>query len=560
MGPAAQAVIDIDLQGEEASADLKALTSSINSFAETARMSMYAVGGFIAVDKLKDSGVAMLEVFSEAESANNRLQATLKATGNQTGFTVDQLDAMATASADVASVSNESMKEVQNIFARTKVMSGDVFTGATQTALDFAAAMKMDVAEAAEELSEAMVDPANELEKFRRFGITFTQQEKDMLAQMTATGQGAEAQMYVLKRLNEVVGGQSAVAADTWAAKQEKLTHKLDDLYAIGGELISGVLEPMYPILFSIIDTMIAWTPVLDAVGDGLISGSQSLMGWLEPLTVTAAEIQGWAALVESVFENWDDYIAMALLSAGANVVAFATDVAYYFVEVIPGYAKTLWIVMKDIFFQLDDLIGTVVVNIGQNIADFWEALESVMSGGDFDFKPTRLLEGFELKMSELPEIAEKQMSETEKVMRQAAEDLALDLGKDIQVKTEVRVEEARVAEEKKVDENAGLDKGLVLNKDGTGTGGASSEGLLDLSKRISDAAASAKMVAAIDVVAEQQQITNNLLQDANAKPEPIINVNVQQNEVVKAINASSEAIVSATKAIKITKSEGTFG
>lgn len=562
MGPAAQAVIDIDLQGEEASADLKALTASISSFAETARNSMYAVGGFIAVDKLKDAGVAMLEVFSEAEAANGRLQATLKVTGNTTGFTVDQLDAMANASADAASVSNESMKEVQNIFARTKVMSGDVFTGATQTALDFAAAMKMDVANAAEELSEAMMDPANELEKFRRFGITFSQQEKDMLAQMTATGQGAEAQMYVLKRLNEVVGGQSAVAADTWAAKQAQLTNKLDDLYAIGGALIAGVLEPMFPMVLNIVDTMIAWTPVIESVGVGLVSGAESLMGWIEPLTVTAEEIQGWAALVESVFANWDSYIAIALLSAGANVVAFATDVAYYFVDVIPGYAKTLWIVMKDIFFQLDDLIGTVVVNIGQNIADFWAALESVMSGGDFNFKPTAILEGFELKMSELPEIAEKQMSETEKIMRQSAEDLALDLGKDIAVRTEVKVEEAKVAKDKReVKEDPGLDKGLVLNKDGAGTGGSSTEGLLDLSKRISDAAASAKTTAAIASVADQQAITNGLLKEANAKPEAPVNVNVNQNEVVKAINNSAEAIVNATKSLKpTTKSDGTFG
>jgi hypothetical protein len=565
MGSAAQAVIDIDLQGQEAKAELKALTASIGQFADAAKSSLYAVGGFLAVDKLKDGAAAMLSVFSDAEAANGRLQATLKATGNTTGFTSDQLGAMADAAANAAAVSDEAMAEVQNTFARTKVMSGAVFSGATQTAIDFAAAMKMDVAGAAEELAEAMVDPANELEKFRRFGITFTQAEKDMLAQMTATGQGAEAQMYVLSRLNEVVGGQGAAAAETWAGKQEMLTNKLNDLYAVGGELIAGVLEPMFPVLMNLVDTFIAWTPVLEAVGEGLVSGSESILGWLDPLDTTAATVQAWAATVESVFTRWDDYIAVALLSAGANVVAFATDVGHFFTEVIPGYAESLWIVMKDIFFQLDELIITVVANIGKNIADFWAALESVMSGGDFNFKPTAVLEGFELKLSELPEIADKKMSETEALMRQAAEELSMDLAKDVEVKTKVRVEKVETekkAKEAKTGEEDKVQKGLVLNKDaaGSGSGGSSTEGLLDLSKRISDAAASNKMAQSIASVAQQQATTNALLTEANSKPDAPINVNVKQDEVVTAINRSADAIVEATKKIAPSKSDGSFG
>lgn len=552
VSPAAQAVIDIDLQGDEAKADLKQLSASIADFAETARSSLYAVGGFIAVDALKDAAAGMLSVFSESEVAVGRLNSTLDVTGNTTGFTIAQLEAMADAANDAAAVSDEAMAEVQNTFARTRVISGAVFTEATQTALDFAAAMKMDVAGAAEELSEAMVDPANEVEKFRRFGITFTQQEKDMMTQMAATGRGAEAQMYVLKRLNEVVGGASAKAADTWAGKNQKLENKLNDLYTVGGELIAGVLEPMFPLVYSIIDTFIAWVPVLEVVGEGLANGADYLMDWMEPLSVTSAEIQGWAALVQSVFERWDDYIALALLNAGANVVGFATDVAYYFTTAIPGYAKNMWIIMKDVFFQLDDLILAVVTNIGKNIADFWAAIENVMAGGDFNFKPTSILEGFELKLSELPEIAGKSMSETEQIMRQAADDLALDLGKDIEVKTKIRVEEEEKKAKEKEVTKLELDKGLDLsNGQSATTAAGGTEGLLDLSKRISDATAASKTAAAIASVAAQQEITNDLLAQANTQDDTPIVVNVDQDKVVTAIMNSTNAIVTATSKIK---------
>lgn len=526
MGPAAQAVIDIDLEGEDAKAELKDVSQAIDAFAARAEQAMYAVGAVIAVDQLRDLASEMLGVFGEADKSARRLNTTLSTTGNTTGFSSAQLGAMREEFSEFSTSTVNELADVQNIFARTKVMSGDIFIDATKTAMDFAEAMEMDVKGAAEELSEAMMDPANELEKFRRFGITFTDQEKKMLAQMQSTGKGMEAQRYVLDRLNAVVGGQAKAAFESFEGQQEAVGNKVDRLKGVLGGMIADALEPLWPILSNIIDIMFKWLPVIDQVAIGVVGATTSLLSWIPVLDISSEAISGWAATVQSVFENWDKYIAVALLNAGANVVGFATDVEHYFTDSIPTYAKTMFIVMKDIFFQLDDIISTVIANITKNIDNFWAALKAVMNGEMPSFTPTSLLEGFELKLSELPAHTAKQMSETEKVMRQAADDLSMELGADVVAKTEVQIKQAEEQRAQEIIPDDLPEKKLTLGTDApeepdqnTTTG--SLVGLTELADQIGEASAQERLLS--DVVTQQEQ-TNALL--AGTKP-PEVSVDV---------------------------------
>lgn len=527
MGPAAQAVIDIDVEGEAAEADLKNVSKAIEMFAERAEQAMYAVGAVVAVDQIKDLASEMLGVFGEADRAVKRLDTTLKTTGNTTGLTSDQLAGMRNELSDYAGTAVDELAAVQNIFARTRSMSGDIFIDATKTAMDFAAAMEMDVKGAAEELSEAMMDPANELEKFRRFGIVFSDQEKEMLNQMQSTGKGMEAQRYVLEKLNAVVGGQARAQFESFSGQQEALGNKVKRLQASLGGMLANAIEPLYPAVGRVVDVCIAWLPVLEEIAIGATNGVTSLLSWVPTLEETSGAIAGWAATVQSIFENWDKYIAMALLNAGANVVGFATDIQHYFTDSIPTYAKTLFIVMKDVFFQLDDIISTVVSNISKNIQDFWGALKAVMNGEMPSFTPTSLLEGFELKLSELPKHTAKQMSETEKVMRQAAADLSVELGADIVTKTEVKVKEQQEKEKNQEIQDDLPEKALTLgsgpptDSDTSGVAGTT-VGLTELADQIGEASAQEKK---LDNIFGAQTKTNELL--ANSKP-PTVDVQVQ--------------------------------
>jgi hypothetical protein len=544
-GPATKAVIDIDLEGQAASADIDKLSQQISDFAGTVETAFYSVGAFVAVDQLKDMAGEMLGVFNEAEAQARVLEGTLETTGNTTGFTETQLASLRQQVEEVSTTSADMAAVIQNNFARTRLIGGEVFLDATQAALDFAAATEIDAVTASEELAEALIDPANELERFRRFGITFTEQQKKMLAGLQRTGRGVEAQQWVLAELNKVVGGQSAKEFESFAGQQAKLENRVNALKAGIGELISNALAPMMPSIISLVEAMSAWLPVIQEITSGVVENISALFEWLTPIETTANAISEWVAFVQVAFTRWKDFIAIALLNAGASVVGFATDIQYYFTEVIPTYAKSLWIIMKDIFLQLDDIIGTVVSNIMTNIEGFWSALKAVMSGEDFEFTPTSLLEGFELKLSELPSVADKQISETEKIMRQAADDLAIDIGKDLAARTKFEIEKSeQAAEAAKVAEvQAGAVNADVLGQGEKGNAGGT-EGLLDLANRISGAAAS-------DPV---QQAVNEVAVAANNTTDAVTNM---KDTVTGAIKQTGQMTVTAIQKLNL---NGTFG
>lgn len=547
MGSAAQAVIDIDLEGEKATSELNQLTSAINGFAAKTKSAMYAVGAVIAVDKIRDAAVEMLDVFGKANKIATRLNTTLETTGNQTGFTTTQLAGMREELAATSTTSEAALAEVQNIFARTKVMGGDIFVEATQTAMDFATAMDTDVKGAAEELAEAMVDPANEVEKFRRFGITFTDQEKLMMTQMAQTGRGMEAQRFVLNRLNEAVGGQSKAAFGTFAGQQASLGNKIEGLKAKFGGFIADALMPLMPLVTGLIDGFTMWMPVIESIAQGFIDAAAAVIAWITPITASQETIASWAATVQSVMEHWDDYIAIALLNAGANVMAFATDVQHYFTEAIPTYAKSLWIIMKDVFFQLDDLFSAVFTNLKKQLSEVWEAIKSLMAGEMPTFTPTSLLEGFELKLSELPTVTAKAMGETEALMRQAADDLTMEIGADIAKKTQENLDKAK-AKEAAAAVPVVEDKALTLGpKTPTSGGSTGTEGILAMADRISAAASAVKLEVAVGSVATQVAETNKLIAGGLEVKDSPIKVDVKQADVVDAIRASTEAIVKAS-------------
>jgi len=553
MGPAASAVIDIDVEGGKASADMLKVQEALSQLASSAKAVFTGVSALLAVDVLRDYATEMLGVFGEAERANTRLNATLRQTGNTTGFTEAQLNGMRDSFRDTLGVVEKDMQEVQNIFARTRVIGGDVFTGAQQTALDMAAAFGIDLPNAAEELAEAMQDPANELEKFRRFGIVFTDAQKAMLNQLQSTGRGMEAQRWVLNELNAVVGGASAAAADTFSGSQARVAAKFNELYTIGGELIANVLQPLEPVIVSIMDVMVSWVPVIAEVGAGIASVAASLTAWVEPLIQSSDDAIAWASTMKIVFTEWKTYLATVLLEAGANVVSFADTVAYHFTVGIPTVAKALWTIMKDVFSQLGEMISVVMTNMSKNVTNFWSAIESAMSGGDFELSLVAPLEGFELKLSELPTMAERQMSETERVMRDAAADLNAELASAIDADIAKRTEKIKAEKDKQrvADAATKTDKALTLGQtmpSDSGGGGTQSEGLLELQKRIAEAAAQQKMVSAIDAVANQQSQANSLLTSIRDK-DPSVNVNVQQDDVVSAIREQTAALTRAYEA-----------
>lgn len=166
----------------------------------------------------------------EQERVTAQLNATLRSTGRFSQETSDALRAQAAALQDVTAYGDEAVIGAQNILLTFRRIGGEAFPRATEATLDLATAMGTDLKSAAIQVGKALEDPATQMTYLSRAGITFTQQQKDMVRELQRAGDLAGAQAIVLKELETQFGGSARAARDTFGGALQAVANRLNDL------------------------------------------------------------------------------------------------------------------------------------------------------------------------------------------------------------------------------------------------------------------------------------------------------------------------------------------
>ena len=243
-------------------------------------------------------------------------------------------------------------------------------------------------------------------------------------------GSAGYAESQAKSRLNNVAGAWTmlqgtieVVAIKIWQPLQTGTANAIN-------WLSSGImaLSPIFTQLGSIVGaafTMIAqvaattvafWQAV---VGPGFGLSLQSIVEGL--------------MLVEYSFRNWQTLVNLAVTSALLQVVTFSNSIVYFFGTVVPGIVK--WSVdnFGNLWHTVLDAVLTGFINFGQNIRTNMGAIwEFIKSGGMNDLKLTPwtpLLDGFRSSLSQMPEIAGREMGALEKSLDAQVKTLGSNFG-----------------------------------------------------------------------------------------------------------------------------------
>ncbi|MTW18355.1 hypothetical protein GJ689_19315 [Rhodoplanes serenus] len=165
---------------------------------------LVAAAGIGAVSLALTAG---LRESAEAEKVQARLEGVLKATGFAAGLTGQEISNLADEIEGYSLATAESVKEAAGILATFRSVSGDTFTRAIQLAQDLSAVFGQSLAASATQLGKALEDPEQGLTALRRVGVSFTDVQKAMIAEMTRLGDAAGAQKAILDALESQVGG-----------------------------------------------------------------------------------------------------------------------------------------------------------------------------------------------------------------------------------------------------------------------------------------------------------------------------------------------------------------
>ena len=242
---------------EKVSAQLGQLTTQSektgSGFADLSKsaLALGAAAGaaFIAVPTAANTLVSAFSstvaAASEAEQAQVKLEAVLRAAGDAAGLSSHDLQAYATQLQSVTGISDESFQNVESLLLTFRNISGDTFKEATLLAADMSAVFGQDLSSSAIQLGKALNDPVQGMTALRRIGVQLSDTQTEQIKSFMSLGDTASAQKVILEELRKEVGGTAEALGGTFSGKVEILKNKFNDLQEKVGASVTQGFEPL---------------------------------------------------------------------------------------------------------------------------------------------------------------------------------------------------------------------------------------------------------------------------------------------------------------------------
>jgi hypothetical protein len=190
-------------------------------------MNPLVAGVTVGLAALTAGMTAAVSKTSQWEQSTFKIAALLKTTGGASGRTAGQIEALSREIGKATLASTNGVREASAQLLTFKLISGAVFDDTLRLAQDLAALGFGSITSATQTLAKALEDPAEGLNRLRRIGVSFTNQQREMIKAMVEAGNQAGAQRAILKVLEDQVGGAGKAEAGGLAGAFDTLTENL---------------------------------------------------------------------------------------------------------------------------------------------------------------------------------------------------------------------------------------------------------------------------------------------------------------------------------------------
>tara|TARA_R100001086_G_scaffold249211_1_gene188237 strand:- start:11 stop:2005 length:1995 start_codon:yes stop_codon:yes gene_type:complete len=161
-------------------------------------------------------GLALKKTVSAGTAAQTqllKLDAILKATGDSAKLTSQEIQQLAVDIGRDTLASVQGVRDAAGVLLTFRSITGDTFREALRLSQDLAAVGFGSIKTASLQLGKALEEPEIGLSALRRVGVSFTEEQKELIKVLSLTGETAKAQALILKALKEQVGGAGEGAA-----------------------------------------------------------------------------------------------------------------------------------------------------------------------------------------------------------------------------------------------------------------------------------------------------------------------------------------------------------
>lgn len=299
-----------------------------------AKTAIKAFAGIAVARKGLDFGKDAIAGARDAIEIDKQTEAVIKSTGGAAGITAKHVDALSNKLQRQQTISDEVVQTGANLLLTFKGIrnetgkGNDVFDRTVGLAGDMSTALGTDVKSSALQLGKALNDPIKGVSALQRVGVSFTEQQKEQIKTMVASGDTLGAQKLILAELDSQFGGS--------AAAQSNASKKLGLAWSDFQEVIGRALLPIMDKLIGTFTTVARWA----ADNPAQFKAVAAVVGGALAVAFTA-----WAVSAASA--------AAATIAAAAPVIAITAAVAALAAGIIWAYQNV------DIFRTAVDTVAS---------------------------------------------------------------------------------------------------------------------------------------------------------------------------------------------------------
>jgi len=332
-------------------------------------------GGALAVDKLKAFGMASLDAFGESQKVAGQTEAALKSTGGAAGVTAGHVGDLANQLKKLSGMSDESIQSGQNLlltFTGIKNQAGagnDIFDQTSKVMVDMAARMGGDASRSAIQLGKALNDPVKGLTALTRVGVSFTDQQKEQIKQLVASGDTLGAQKIILAELNKEFGG-SAKAMGEAMTPIDRLKLKFDDFQEVVGGKVNAGLQKLGDLAGPIASKAMTLGSAFVSAFSGEGVTSDGLVGKFEQAGVA---VRGFVDNLGPVFARVKEILGPEIAQLGELIAPLGEMFSSAFEAVRAVVDAGIAIVQ-----ELWDRFGSLLV---ERLQVAWDAIVQILQG-----------------------------------------------------------------------------------------------------------------------------------------------------------------------------------
>jgi hypothetical protein len=274
--------------------------------------------------------------------------------------TLDELQAQASAFQESSTFGDENILKYQSVLLTFGNVTGDVFTDATRLGLDMSAKLGTDLQSTAIQLGKALNDPVTGMTALTRSGVSFSQEQKDMVKTMVEAGDIAGAQAVILGELERQFGGTAEAMAQTGTGQAKQAMNALGD----AGESIGAFLIPVISKLAGGLKTLANWFQNLSPAAQEWIVRIGAIVAAVGPALWIGGKLIGSFGKIGRAFSALSKLVA-----ANPWVLLIAATVALVVIivknwDTIKAFLTAAWEAIKEVATKVWDGIKSAVSTV----------------------------------------------------------------------------------------------------------------------------------------------------------------------------------------------------